>query len=154
MVDNPPAKKYIVAVDQATSTLVEVAQALSTAMGPGPVEVLEGAAAEERLLTDASVTALQLDLQFDTEEATVAGFDFEWTAQAGFVENAAAVAAEFVAERNLRPVMAMQHSQLLHAYMFAHACRACCTSGQGSTAGSPSQWQDHVCQRASHTLLC
>lgn len=105
MVDNPPAKKYIVAVDQATSTLVEVAQALSTAMGPGPVEVLEGAAAEERLLTDASVTALQLDLQFDTEEATVAGFDFEWTAQAGFVENAAAVAAEFVAERNLRPVI-------------------------------------------------
>lgn len=99
-----PGKPYLVAVDNAKSTLAEVTAAISSALGPGAVEPMSPADADAALLANPSFELLQADLAFDTDSLTAAELGIEWTAQEGLVESISAVVAEFVKERRLTPI--------------------------------------------------
>jgi adenylate kinase len=47
---------------------------------------------------------VQANLQFDPESSSAGKLGVEWVAQDGFVSSFPTIAAEFVKERNLRPV--------------------------------------------------
>ncbi len=98
-----PDKHYIIAVDDAMSTLGDIASAVATALGNGKTENVSKAAA----LTLPGLSQLDHDLltvDLRLEAATMKDFRIEWAAQSGLIENMDRVVVEYRRERKLLPL--------------------------------------------------
>ena len=107
VIEAPPAQSYVVAVDNSQCTLRDVMQAVGGAMNAGAaVPSLAGEDTDRLLLEDPSVAALQLDLRFDVAEGGLAalGLGDQATCAGGIVENIDEVVAQFLKQRDLRPL--------------------------------------------------
>eukprot|EP00049_Salpingoeca_infusionum_P009437 m.157885 g.157885 ORF g.157885 m.157885 type:complete len:687 (+) comp14336_c0_seq1:42-2102(+) len=95
--------KYVVAVDEAQSTLREITESISTAMGPTAVAPAE----LEEMTMQPGVTQTdmhQLSINQRFELGAVGDFPFEWVARDGFVEAIANVVVEYKISRKLQPI--------------------------------------------------
>eukprot|EP00053_Salpingoeca_punica_P023012 m.215936 g.215936 ORF g.215936 m.215936 type:complete len:681 (+) comp44039_c0_seq1:53-2095(+) len=96
-----PETAYIVAVDDAQSTLHEITTAISETLGTQKVKQVSQ---EEALLipdlTQRDYDELTNNLRF--EAGSIKDYPLEWTAQGGLVENIAAIVQEFKTVRKLQ----------------------------------------------------
>jgi len=103
VMESQPGTKYIVAIDESRSTLLEVTQAIAENLGTGQVkQVSADDGLTDKKLTQQQLDMLSLNLRIDAN--CVKDFIISWKGQTGVIEAIQPVIAEYKAARNLTPL--------------------------------------------------
>eukprot|EP01138_Halocafeteria_seosinensis_P015851 gb/GECG01016176.1/.p1 GENE.gb/GECG01016176.1/~~gb/GECG01016176.1/.p1 ORF type:complete len:808 (+),score=186.34 gb/GECG01016176.1/:1-2424(+) len=99
-----PEQEYILACDDAQNTLKDVCLAIAKHVGPGKIEHVDSAKADELTTQHPEFRRLQVNLKLDMSSAAIQSMEFEWKSKEGFVETIEEERKEFIASRDLRPL--------------------------------------------------
>jgi adenylate kinase len=99
-----PESPYVVAVDKSQSSLREIVQAISTAVGSGKIEDLTREQTQAILMKEPGMTSLNSHLTFSLDGGAVEKMGFEWKSEDGLIVNIDSVVEDYKRSRDLRPV--------------------------------------------------
>ncbi|KAJ3341517.1 Adenylate kinase 7 [Gonapodya sp. JEL0774] len=109
VVDSPPGEqKYILAVDDSKNTMMDIAKAISAALGTGKVDLVakEHALLQKRF-TQYEYDTITMNLKMDPGKSKEMAF--EWKYESGIAENMAVLVQEYKDARGLWPLKIVVH---------------------------------------------